>query len=74
MPFPAPGPPSTKSTVTSDGEKVGVSFLGALIWGVVGAMSVFTCIIVSDYQDRFWNDVAMQENKFLKAALENEAL
>lgn len=46
MPLPAPGPPRTNRTVTSEGEKVGVSFLGAgsfpLSFGasIAGAMSV----------------------------------
>lgn len=39
MPFPAPGPPRTKRTVTLVGEKVGVSFLGAAICWVVGGIS-----------------------------------
>ena len=39
MPLPAPGPPRTKRTVTEEGEKVGVSFLGAAICSVVGGIS-----------------------------------
>lgn len=69
MPLPAPGPPRTKSTVTSEGEKVGISFLGPLIWGVVGAMSVLDVLSVST--EEFWNDdVEMKESWKLKAALE----
>jgi hypothetical protein len=55
VPLPAPGPPRTKITLTLEGEKVGVSFLGAgrwpEVWGasIAGAMSVLGGVMLIEW-------------------------